>query len=326
MNIIKYPNQNISIHFNVPYLCNDNFTYDRAGFLSYPSRAGVNLNGLLQSKEVDWDQWAPFLQAWLCFGFLDEVAGQPFTQDMPHQNFFLAHIIERKLNGSRVVTTRNLTELVYLARSQARDPSSESLAHHLSYLYSAIRRIVLSPSFQRYMKKGRRSTTPFMLAVDILISVQIIAETFRTCWDSASVSSILHNVPSTTNVLVDILLLDAGWCPYEIQRLPNDFLEHYNMCCITRDDAENHKNCTQHTCFSQPGLLQDEPQVDDFIPSGAGVVFSETILPDGFLEPHSSVRKGTRETNLRFSHNRQLGKLSEEALGLRETLSDSKLK
>src|SRR5438046_415828 len=58
----------------VPFLCNERFTYDDLGFLTYPRRAGVDIEQL-RGEKLDLlalHNAAPFLQTWLWFGLLGE--------------------------------------------------------------------------------------------------------------------------------------------------------------------------------------------------------------------------------------------------------------
>ena len=77
----------------VPYLCNKDYSYDNAGFMDYPFRCGMRKRkddpGLFRMEKsgVDLETVAPFLQAWLFFGTLQDILGGMMRTHIVQEDF-----------------------------------------------------------------------------------------------------------------------------------------------------------------------------------------------------------------------------------------------
>ena len=98
----------------VPYICNERFSYDDNGFLSYPRRCGVDIWQLCQDDRSDLDEWAPFLQAWLWFGLLGETISIGSRTHVPQRIANYLSFVESDQDATRFVVTKHLQKFIEL--------------------------------------------------------------------------------------------------------------------------------------------------------------------------------------------------------------------
>ena len=99
-------------HADIPYLCNEQFTYDDLGWLTYPERAGVDVHHLCNGGDENGEllAFAPFLQSWLWFGLLGEAIGIRSRTDHAQR------IASKQISSwSEVPAGRSLTPLGYMS-------------------------------------------------------------------------------------------------------------------------------------------------------------------------------------------------------------------
>lgn len=98
-------------NLRVPYLCNNEYQYDDEGFIGYPFRCGLRKNednlGLfgIEKDGVDLDAMAPFLQAWLFFGTLQDIFGGMMRTEIVREDF-----ISHDKHGGSYINTERLPE------------------------------------------------------------------------------------------------------------------------------------------------------------------------------------------------------------------------
>ncbi|PVH86335.1 hypothetical protein DL98DRAFT_567742 [Cadophora sp. DSE1049] len=101
-----------------------------SGFHAYPSRVDVDIHKICSIAEeeidFDWDDWAPFLQAWLWFGLLAEslvLLGPDLQPDLslPHDQRAAANVTTLLVTTSSdnwTITTKNLYSFIALPYCQ----------------------------------------------------------------------------------------------------------------------------------------------------------------------------------------------------------------
>lgn len=95
----------------IPFVCNKDYQYDDGGFVGYPFRCGLRKSedrpGLfgIEKDGVDIDAMAPFLQAWLFFGTLQDIFGGMMRTDIVQDDF-----ISHDKYGDSYISTEKLPE------------------------------------------------------------------------------------------------------------------------------------------------------------------------------------------------------------------------
>src|ERR1035437_4789414 len=126
MDHIPYPIHNLSRQLiRIPYICDSQFSYDDQGFLTYPSRVGIDLvdlctidNALSLSPAL-----APFLQAWIWFGLLGETLGVGSRSHIPQKNCSFKVFIKSLPDGGEILTTAELKTAALRRRETTLFPS-----------------------------------------------------------------------------------------------------------------------------------------------------------------------------------------------------------
>ena len=257
----------------VPYVCNEIFTYDFRGFHTYPSRVGVDVSRFysIPGREVntDWNEWAPFLQAWLWFGLLAESFGLESdsvsrTDASDHQRFAtFAPFLKTKSDGSQVVTTKDLYSYAFEAMSKTKKlPIFGTVDSCVSMLNSSMAGIISTSSWQKQLARSRKEERALPVVYRVLLSVQILAETLiatRNTLHQAQISvpskKGTHDQLQLGSDLVDILLEEAGWCKFLLAKLPRQLRVRYFLSYIIPFDAREHISCSRAMCKARPPEL-----------------------------------------------------------------------
>ncbi|KAL7936130.1 hypothetical protein V8C35DRAFT_296953 [Trichoderma chlorosporum] len=244
----------------VPYLCNDQFRYDDHGFLTYPHRAGFDLDDIIERGLVDVDTLAPGLQAWLWFGLLGEILGigsrTHATQRIANYRAFVAENPE----GYSVISTSCLPS--YIKKVGQRNETLRQDGFYSQRYYACLRiattsanRLLSSEMCLEYLKSDCQfARLPTLFRV--IFSIQILVESLQAAesvllpgkWD------LLYQpaMECSGYELVDRLLIETGWCKYEIERLPGSIRLRYYLSFLHPSDSaqgtDNHSSCTKSTC------------------------------------------------------------------------------
>lgn len=245
----------------VPYLCNDRFRYDDHGFLTYPHRAGLDLEKIIERGLVDVDTLAPALQAWLWFGLLGEILSigsrTHATQRIANYHVF----VTENPKGLSVITTTILPRLIKKVGERNKSLRSDGFYSQRYYACllvatNSIKRLLSSEMCRKHLKCDHQlAHLPVLFRV--ILSIQILIESLQAA-ESVLLPENRHSLYQPTMEcsgyeLVDRLLIEAGWCQYEVGRLPGSIrLRYYLSFLHPRDSAqsaEKHLSCTRDACI-----------------------------------------------------------------------------
>ncbi|UKZ77576.1 hypothetical protein TrVFT333_005300 [Trichoderma virens FT-333] len=254
----------------VPHLCNDRFRYDDHGFLTYPHRAGLDLEMIIERGLVDIDTLAPGLQAWLWFGLLGEILGigsrLHATQRIANYNAF----VTENSKGSSVISTTGLPR--YIKKAGQRNETLRQDGFYSQRYYACLRvamasikRLLSSEMCRKHLKSGCQfARLPALFRV--ILSIQILIESLQAAesvllpgkWDSLY----RPTMESSGYELVDRLLIEAGWCKYEVNRLPESVRLRYYLSFLHPSDAVqdkgDHLSCTEDACVHVPHSIDEQ--------------------------------------------------------------------
>ncbi|UKZ51756.1 hypothetical protein TrVGV298_005520 [Trichoderma virens] len=254
----------------VPHLCNDRFRYDDHGFLTYPHRAGLDLEKIIERGLVDIDTLAPGLQAWLWFGLLGEILGigsrLHATQRIANYNAF----VTENSKGSSVISTTGLPR--YIKKAGQRNETLRQDGFYSQRYYACLRvamasikRLLSSEMCRKHLKSGCQfARLPALFRV--ILSIQILIESLQAAesvllpgkWDSLY----RPTMESSGYELVDRLLIEAGWCKYEVNRLPESVRLRYYLSFLHPSDAVqdkgDHLSCTEDACVHVPHSIDEQ--------------------------------------------------------------------
>lgn len=249
----------------IPYLCDEKYSYDDQGFLTYPSRCGVDIWGLCEQEQPNLEPWAPFLQAWLWFGLLGETIGVGSRIHIPQQRITsFASFIKTAEDGNRYVVTTNLQESIVMASKKNQAPLFNEF-HRIRFdaCLSQTNQVVESilatqPCNARIATASRMTDLPILYHV--LLSIQVLVQTLHASRTILFPKQPLFMIREPINQrrapqLVDILLKESGWCPFEITRLPNDVRVRHYLSYIAPFDVRGHHSCTSEKCVW--GVFED---------------------------------------------------------------------
>lgn len=254
----------------VPHLCNDRFRYDDHGFLTYPHRAGLDLERIIEKGLVDIDTLAPALQAWLWFGLLGEILSigsrTHVTQRIANYNAFVTENSE----GSSVVSTTSLPR--YIKEVGQRNETLRQDGFYSQRYYAclqvattSIQTLLSSEMCRKHLERGCQfSGLPVLLRV--ILSIQILIESLQAAesvllpgkWDSLSQPT----MKSLGYELVDTLLIEAGWCKHEVNKLPGSIRLRYYLSFLRPTDSAqgegNHLSCSKDACVNAPQIIDEQ--------------------------------------------------------------------
>jgi len=242
----------------VPYICNERFSYDDNGFLSYPRRRGVDIWQLCQDDRIDLDEWAPpFLQAWLWFGLLGETIGIGSRTHVLQRIANYLSFVESDQDGNRYVVTKDLQKSIELAAEKNQAPLFNEFHRSrfdacLAMASQVSTDILSTPSCRARLSKAT-AFTELPILYSVLLSVQILIVTLsksRLLLFHAQPLSILASPDdySPGTELVDILLKRSGWCPAQIPTLSRDIRVRYYLSYLHPYDSSEHESCSINEC------------------------------------------------------------------------------
>lgn len=257
--------------FEVPFLCNDQFRYDDHGFLTYPDRAGLDLEQIAERGLVDPNTLAPALQAWLWFGLLGDILGIGSRTHVAQRIANYKAFVTENPGGSSVISTADL--LRYIEQAGQKNQLlrldgfySERYYACLRVATNSIKRLLSSDVCRKPLRSGCQFThLPVLFRV--ILSVQILIESLCAAelvllpgkWDSLFRPTISE---CSGYELVDRLLIDAGWCKYEVDRLPGSIRLRYYLSFLHPSDSAqgkgNHLSCTGDACVHIPESIDEQ--------------------------------------------------------------------
>lgn len=240
----------------VPFVCNDDFSYDDQGFLTYPYRAGVDLQELLERKLADIDCLAPFIQAWLWFGLLGELL---YIGSRPYKDQRITScesFIHETSDGKRVLSTVNLNKYIHEAGKRNKtirqddfyatrfnscmDKAKDAIEHILTS-QTCLSDIDRSPNF-----------ADLPIFYTIILSIQILIEALDSSRHILLPAHPDEPTPPAHHLeLLNKRLHEAGWCAYKAAHLPRSFHLRYYLSFMRHADfptPDNHLSCTPTHC------------------------------------------------------------------------------
>jgi hypothetical protein len=269
----------------IPYVCNERFSYDDNGFLTYPDRCGVDIWQLCEHDQIDSDDWAPFLQAWLWFGLLGETIGIGSRTHIPQRITSSASFIEPDEDGKRFLVTKDLRKFIEAASVKNRTPIFNAFHRErfdacLAATTGVLKQILSSRSCSTRLAKANRFIDLSAL-YSVLLSVQILVETLYASRILLFPSQPLSIIPSPVDLrpgseLVDILLKDSGWCPSHIRTLSRDVTVRYYLSYLCPFGSAEHGKCSKDGCRR---IISEEMQIQPFHTS-IGCACSSISIPE----------------------------------------------
>jgi hypothetical protein len=258
----------------VPYVCNDTFTYDDLGMLTYPERVGVDADRLRKGGYSNEELLAlgPFLQSWLWFGLLGEAIGVGTRVDRDQRITSMASFVVEGTSGNPLLDTSKLDHFIKLASEKGHAPMfqqyyNERLARCIEMSTRTIDRLcdLLLPRHATSTFKTNNTGNPLLL---ICLSIQVLAATLlRYSKRLVLQPHLLLSTVSKPSLLpgtriVDYLLLKAGWPLCQISRFSSDILLRYYVSFIKPPlQLLGHTKCTEKECFGdQTGEEKVEPK------------------------------------------------------------------
>ncbi|KAI0159974.1 hypothetical protein GGR52DRAFT_563783 [Hypoxylon sp. FL1284] len=241
----------------VEYVCDaTNFLYDYHGFRGYPARAGVDI-ALLEVDQLPMmklEDSAPFIQAWLWFGLLAEALGvDPLETADPLSRIFL-----RTAGSRKYLCTRRLGEMIQAVKASenthCHDSKIKRLSSYIQTVLNFSQRALSSSWSESRMKRADISHPVFQSILASQVLCRTLLEAF--CISTSTPNELLKSAPPSpfsTLGITDTMLLQAGWCPKEIRRLPPDVcLRYYLGLCLQYPTAEapTHTGSEDCTCVS----------------------------------------------------------------------------
>ncbi|KPM45978.1 hypothetical protein AK830_g726 [Neonectria ditissima] len=252
----------------IPYICDDNFSYDDLSFLTYPSRVGIDTNALKNDRlaGLKLADAAPFLQAWLWFGLLGETL-QVGSRQTKAPKRTSSELFVRMVDGQQILSTARLYSIVSSIRNKRLLEAPMWGSWHLerilacsgvaaSFTQAAVSTLLSEkPSIQYAEKEDLSPTLRLLLACQVLC--QTILNAFgssRPGWESNSVATSTPIADTQSFDLVNHLLRQSGWCPKLIQRLPQDIIVRHYLSFL----RQTHKH---ETCGCQEVAHRKRPHV-----------------------------------------------------------------
>lgn len=244
----------------IPFLGNELFKYDDLGFLTYPRRAGVDIEQL-QSEELGYStlvKMAPFLQAWLWFGLLGETIQIGSRENRQQRVASMKSFTRHDREGRLLVSTMELHKSIVTASMKNKAPlyndwHQTRVSVCLEVAMNFVKTVLLTPSCQSLLAENKRfiDLPNFYL---VLFSIQILGETIFASRNVLFPNTRIHLPSLSTRLrpgteLVDVMLKQAGWCPLEVSRLPVDVRFRYYLSCFNQLElSEDHSDCSSDRC------------------------------------------------------------------------------
>jgi hypothetical protein len=240
------------------FLCNNLSYYDNGDFSTYPERAGVDVQDFLTAKIVDWDDLAPFLQAWLWFGSIKEVIDEILPHEHRHGKQLQDLFVDEEHEGRAYLNTRRLPGILSSAKVRSWRSLKRKVSPVLVKVRSVIDQVASTMSWTHYLETSCTSH-PLPIGFTVLLSIQVLEATLRcflehTCKIPTEPSEVPTSEASFS--LLHCLLQQAGWCPNRVRRLPRDIRALYYMSFMQPFGHQSHRQCTLEACRA---IAPDQP-------------------------------------------------------------------
>jgi hypothetical protein len=216
--------------------------YRSASFYTYPTSQGLTVDDLLIGGIPD---AINHLETWFYFGMLCEVLGPV------NQNRFLC----AGTNGDRILTTVCLEEYTISWWRKLKACSAQEKKDGLSKAHGCITFVYERLNYGRNCIKTRELLGPrFLLAIQILGSSLSHAvakfKAQRISWHQRLPSQEMRVPWPPTNTFVDGKMLEAGWCPNEVERFKMMLspLTQLYALGLRRPNKFKHESCTPFEC------------------------------------------------------------------------------
>ncbi|KAL7790943.1 hypothetical protein V8C37DRAFT_382930 [Trichoderma ceciliae] len=255
--------------FEVPFLCNDQFRYDDHGFMTFPLRAGLDIDQIIERGLVDPDTLAPALQAWLWFGLLGDILGIGSRTHVAQRIANYKTFVTEKPCGTSVITTSTLLRCIDQVgrKNKSLRPDGvygERYYASLQVAACSIKRLLSSDMCRKHLRSDRQfCQLPVLFRV--ILSTQILTESLRVAelvlLPGKGDLLLRPTIDCSSYELVDKLLIDAGWCKYEVGRLPGSIRLRYYLSFLHPSDSAqangNHLSCTGDACVHIPKSINE---------------------------------------------------------------------
>ena len=265
MDHLPRPPQPCHANLEVPYLVKEGLEYDGQGIEGYASRRGFDLDLLRQgdlSRHTAEDTLS-FLQSWLFFGLIIDIF-KSVGIDLASRDF-----IRASSDGTRIITTKIFPQLVIGWEVIERNASATNRAEHLKRIDACLShaQYFIAPestplwNHNFFVDEHVRDNIHGASAGGLLhLSVLLLGEALRggrhTVYRDRKTRE-----PSTIGGgafsdwgsyrLLDRLLLNSGWCPFEVEtwrsRGENSTRLYFSNLIGAREPG-NHAECTKLEC------------------------------------------------------------------------------
>jgi hypothetical protein len=263
----------------VDYVCHGRHMFDFGDFSTYPERTGIDIEQILTATaEVDWDGLAPFFQAWLWFGLINEAICLFSPREERGREQLLDQFITIHPNKRKVLNTCALPRVLSASKTAISQDSAHEIAYALRKARCVITKISSTASWQSYLS-AITNAGPLPIASRVMLSIQILEETISYALEDRIAGLTPKNSQSYISPLsmslLHILLRRAGWCPYRFRDLPCSVRVLYYLTFFTPTEYQEHYECSQEACSA----LHPEQPLSNFRP-----VHSSTQCRCGFEE------------------------------------------
>ncbi|KAF5856653.1 hypothetical protein ETB97_007042 [Aspergillus alliaceus] len=237
MEHIPIPTGGVSLDaIYIPLRCDQRYTYDDQGFLSYPERVQIDPTQLQEDNHphLKLCDASPFVQAWLWFGLLGEVLHIGSRTTTAPKFISSAEFVQMR-DGQPFLSTSSLYRAIYEKSKRGSSMLYNEWYQHRveSCLRTATdfaRSALTTPYFQGLLGKN-----PAMEGLpDIfftLLAVQTLCQAIEASKPILFLqcSKFTSHRNGRSSPLADYLLLKSGWDPQEILELPRDVCTRYYL-------------------------------------------------------------------------------------------------
>lgn len=224
----------------LPYVVQERHRYERP---SLPEMANFDPH-----NPPDADEYSSFIQAQFFFGLVVEVLRIPGIE------VNVEDFIHRDGNGNAFVTTKRLPSYlllwVALASKQTEDTKRQQGKEIHKALSSAAGRLIsIFPSESSIYTPTEGQDLVRNLYISILLSAALLGESLSQFVE-------IHYTGTVTWPhcwFIENRLLNAGWCPYEVRILKDQYQAgnngmYYLSALDRRQTGKNHNGCTREHC------------------------------------------------------------------------------
>ncbi|KAL7950671.1 hypothetical protein V8C42DRAFT_359555 [Trichoderma barbatum] len=267
----------------VPYLCDDEFRRndqfrnanqyfcdDDDSFLVHMHRACLELVRIIHVGHADINNVAPVLQERLWFDLLGQILGIGARAHVKQHTANFDPFVAQNIEGSSVISTTSLVryikEVGWINDLLLPDGIYRQKYYDCLRLATVTTNTILSSEMCREHLRSGCQFTCLPVLFRVILSIQILVESFL-----AAESVLLPwegNLPLRLTMsyydyqVVDLLLIEAGWCKYEIKKLPGSIRLRYYLSFIYPSNFAqgngDHLSCTGDACAHTPQSMDEQ--------------------------------------------------------------------